>query len=159
MTSQPAAARVRQTRWDLWFAARLGPPRKKTRMLNGVKVTAKVRSLELPPGPNGSRGNHFGHARWVKEWRSAAKTAAWMHRMPALERVRISSTVYRRAIGKADEDNDRARCKPLVDGLRDAGVISNDTRGHVVYGPCTEARADDMGVGILLTVEELETVG
>lgn len=46
--------------------------------------------------------------------------------------------------------------QPLVDGLRDAGVLKNDTRGFVVYGPCTEARAGSEGPGILLTIESLE---
>ena len=154
--ARPAAAPGRQVRWDLWFAARLGPLRKKTVTVDGVKVTVKVRLKELPPGPNGSRGNPFGHAAWVKEWRRAGANAAIAHRMPDLGRVRISAVFYRRAIGQADEDNDRTRCKPLVDGLRDAGVLKNDTRGFVVYGPCTEARAGSEGPGILLTIESLE---
>ncbi len=152
-TGANEAATPRQ--WRLWFAARLGPPRKVTVIVSGQRVRMKRRRLELPPGPNGSRGNPFGHAAWVKVWRQAGAQAAIAHRMPTLDRVRISATFHRRAIGTADEDNDRARCKPLVDGLRDAGVIANDTRGYVVYGDCTEERAGVDGPGILLIVEAL----
>lgn len=146
-----------KNRWELWFAARLGPWRTTRKTVAGIRMKAKTRRMEFPPGPNGSRGNPFGHAAWVKEWRAAAKSAAWMHLMPSLERARISAIVYRRAIGTADEDNDRSRCKPLVDGLRDAGVIKGDTRKFVTYGLCTEQRAGADGPGILLIVE-METV-
>lgn len=46
----------------------------------------------------------------------------------------------------------RARLKPLIDGLRDAGVIANDTRGFIEHGPVTEERGF---VGVLLIVEEV----
>lgn len=76
--------------------------------------------------------------------------------MPTLERVRISAVMERRSLGVADEDNDRSRLKPLVDGLRDAGVIANDTRGFVEWGTVTERRAGPDGPGVLLIVEALE---
>jgi hypothetical protein len=59
-------------------------------------------------------------------------------------------------LGTADEDNDRARIKPALDGLRDAGVIRIDTRGYVVWGEVTEQRAGPLGLGVLLIVEALE---
>jgi hypothetical protein len=142
--------------WRLWLPARYGPSRPATVTVAGERIRVKRKSLELPPGPNGSRGNPYGHARWVKEWRQAAKDAATAYRMPSLNRVRISAVLYRRALGTADEDNDRARLKPLVDGLRDAGVIPKDTRDHVAWGSVTEERADGpLGYGVLLIIEEI----
>jgi hypothetical protein len=137
--------------WRLWFAVRWGPWR--TVKVDGGKTRA--RRLEMPPGPNGPRGNHFAHAQWVREWREAAWGMAEAAGYPPMERVRISAIFRRRALGTADEDNDRARLKPLVDGLRDAKIIPNDTRGHVVWGSVTEERADADGPGVLLIVEPL----
>lgn len=144
------------TVWRLWFPARLRA-RKRVRTVNGERVTDRVKAPQLPPGPNGSRGNPIAHAKWVKVWRDAACEAA--ADIPFCGRIRVSSVMRRRAIGTADEDNDRARLKPLVDGLRDAGVIRKDTRGHVVYGPCSEERAGPEGPGVLLIVEALEGGG
>lgn len=149
------AAGVDTGTWRLWFPARLGPNRKRTKMVNGVKVAFRAKRPELPPTPNSTRGNPFAHAAWVKEWRQAGRDLAKAQQIPPLARVRISAVIKRRAIGKADEDNDRARLKPLVDGLRDAKVLTNDTRGHVDYGACTEERAGPEGPGVLLIVEAL----
>ncbi len=33
--------------------------------------------------------------------------------------------------GRRDDDNYYARCKPFLDGLRDAGVIKDDDHKHV----------------------------
>lgn len=141
--------------YALWFPARLGPPRKRDRTIAGHRVKVKVRGLELPPGPNGSRGNPYEHARWSKEWRAEAKRQAESGGLPRMDRVRISAVFRRRALNVADEDNDRARCKPLLDGLRDAGVIAKDTRKYVEWGTCTEQRAGADGPGLLLIVEEI----
>lgn len=142
-----------QGRWELWFPRRYGPLRKRTTTVDGLKIEFKARTLEFPPGPNGSRGNPFAHNTWVQEWRQEAVKAAWAHRIPACERIRISAVFHRTRCGQADEDNDRSRLKPLVDGLRDAGVIKRDTRKYVTYGDCTEVKAKQGACGILLIVE------
>lgn len=158
---EPAAGR----RWCLWLPARHGPWRKSWHKVGGVRVPTKVRRLELPPGPNGSRGNPYAHAAWVKEWRQAALDAAfaqvWMHlddpgAWQPPERVRISAVLFRRALGTADPDNDIARLKPILDGLRDARVLRKDTYGGVEIAPPREERAGADGPGVLLIVEELE---
>lgn len=48
------------------------------------------------------------------------------------------------------------RLAPLIDGLRDAGVIAKDTRRFVTWGTVTEERAGPDGPGVLLIVEALE---
>jgi hypothetical protein len=133
--------------WQLWFPARLGPPRR--RKVKGISV--RTRRPELPPTQN-DRLHHFVKARWVKEWRDAAGWAAVQRRLPTLQRVRISAVIYRRAIGTADASNDLERLKPLVDGLVDAGVVPDDKRLYVEYGAVEERRGDH---GILLIVEEV----
>jgi hypothetical protein len=62
----------------------------------------------------------------------------------------------RTRIGQADPDNDMARCKPLLDGLRDAKVLRRDTYQAVELGQISEERAGAEGPGVLLIVEELE---
>lgn len=139
----------------MWFAARLGPPRKKSKRIAGVKVTAKTRSMELPPTKNTKHGNPFSHASWVKEWRDEAKRVAEAAGIPPCDRVRLSAVVYRKAIGIADAENDHARLAPLQDGLVDAGVVPKDTYQFVQRGEVIEQRAGFQGVGVLLIVEEV----
>lgn len=144
-------------RWELWFPARLGPKRKRKRTVNGVKVEVRVKVPELPPGPNGSRGNPIAHSQWVKQWRESARdiTKAAVGEVEPVRRARITAIMRRGRIGKADPDNDMARCKPLLDGLRDAGLLSKDTYRAVEFGPISERRADERGPGVMLIVEEL----
>lgn len=141
-------------RWELWFARRLGPPRKKTVTRYGFKHTTRVRRPELPPNAN-DRLHWRVKAPWIAEWRKAGCAAAVAHRMPDLGRVCISAVIYRSHIGRADADGDLARLKPIVDGLVDAGVVPDDRRQFVEYGPMIEHRATGEP-GILLIIEEVE---
>lgn len=136
-------------RWELVLRGMLGPNRTRTTTLNGVKVAYRSRALELPLGPN-ERLHWHEKAQIVAKWRGAAKDAAEAAGIPPQARIRVSAVLYRRSIGQADEDNDRARLKPVLDGLRDAGVVADDTRGHVEWGAVTEARGEP---AVLLIVE------
>lgn len=136
--------------WRLWLPAMPGPPRKVTKTIAGVKYTTKVRRLELPPSAN-DRTHFRVKAPITKAWRDAARDAAKSAGIPRLARIRLSVVIRRTRLGHADEDNDRGRLKPVIDGLRDAGVIANDTRGYIEHGPVTEERGP---VGVLLIVEE-----
>lgn len=142
--------------FSLWFPARLGPNRKRTRTVAGVKLTYRAREFELPPGPNGSRGNPIAHSRWVAEWRAAAKAIAKdaIRSGEPITRSTIHIVVHRRALGTADPDNDIARCKPLLDGMRDAGLLRRDTYDAVTFGLVQERRAGAAGVGMQIIVEE-----
>lgn len=145
--SGPRTARV----WRIFLPGRVGPWRKRTKTIAGQKISDRYKTVELPPSPN-DRMHFQAKAALVKAWREDAKQAARAHQIPACERIRISAVLYRRALGAADEDNDRARLKPILDGLRDAGVIANDTRGYVEHGTVTEERGFP---GVLLIVEEV----
>ena len=141
--------------WRLWFAARptLPPALRPTGKNGKPKRSPPV----LPPNVV-ERSNLTWPAEraLIGYWRLLAKTVAGYADIPRLQRARISGVVYRRAIGVADEDNDKSRLKPLVDGLRDAGVIKNDTRQFVEFGPVTEERAGADGIGLLLIVDEID---
>lgn len=107
-----------------------------------------------PPSPN-ARLHWRTKARVTKHWRSTARLKAALAGIPQCPRVRISVVIIRRALGVADEDNDRARMKALVDGLRDAGVIENDTYGNVEWGTMREERGRK---GLRVIVERLEAL-
>ena len=141
--------------YTLWFPARPGPLRKRSRTVNGVKGIVRVRALELPPGPNGSRGNPIAHSQWVKDWRDSARHIVTQTTGAiGLERAAITVTVHRRVLGTADPDNDLSRCKPIIDGMRDAGLLTRDTYGAVVFS-ISEQRAGPDGPGISVIVREI----
>jgi hypothetical protein len=138
--------------YRLWFPARQ-PLRIHTLTKSG---TPKRNPPRLPPNVNERRAMTWQAERGiVGYWRLLAKTLALYQDIPQLSRIRVSAVVYRRAVGVADEDGDRSRLKCLIDGLRDAKIIKNDTRAYVEHGPCTEERAGADGPGVLLIVEEL----
>ena len=143
--------------WHMWFQADpYLPP-----FMRGRTKTGKVRRqpVRYPPNINERRAMHWTVERKaVARWRTYAVNEAKRHAMRPLERVRISAQVHRPRLGVADGSGDSERLKPLVDGLVDAGVIANDTRRFVEYGPVTEMRSGYRGDGILLIVEALEPV-
>ena len=105
----------------------------------------------LPPGPN-ARLHWSERHRLAQQWKTAAYLLARSHRIPRLERLRLSIVVYRRRLGTADPDNDWARVKPAVDGIVAAGVVPSDTYRYVEIGAVREERGPE---GILLILEEL----
>lgn len=138
--------------YRLWFPAR------RTTAPAGLTKSGKPKRKPpgLPPNVNERRNMTWKVERGViGYWRLLAKTVAQYEGIPPLARVRISVIVRRRALGVADEDGDASRAKPLVDGLRDAKVIRNDTRDVVTWGTCTEERMGAEGPGIVLVVEEI----
>lgn len=92
-----------------------------------------------PPSLN-DRMHWRTRAKVTKHWRSQARLRASLAGIPKCERIRVCAVIHRRALGVADEDNDRSRLKPVVDGLVDAGVIPNDARGQVEWGTVLEER-------------------
>ena len=85
-------------------------------------------------------------------WKTYAWTLAKQAGIPPCQRIRVSVTIIRRAIGVADEDGDASRCKPIWDGLVAAGVIPDDRRGYIEHGPVTEERGPR---GLRLVIERV----
>jgi hypothetical protein len=109
----------------------------------------------IPPGPN-SRRHWSQRARDDAEWRRTgflcAKDAINRGEASGYPwgRVRVryvSTTPSRRS---RDPDNLIGACKPLLDGLRDAGVIIDDSHEHVTIEP-PEFRHGPRGVEIRVT--------
>jgi len=90
------------------------------------------------------KGNRWGRAEHVKEWRAAF---AWLARKHEVPRMAWISVVAQPA-QKRGRLQDTAACNPSVkaaiDGLVDAGIVPDDT-GHYVreitFLPCV--RGDD----------------
>ena len=106
----------------------------------------------IPPGPNDSMSLRE-RMRTRKSWRVHGWLSASRAGIPPLQRIRVSAVFVRRAVGVADEDNDHARLKPILDGIVKAGVIPNDTRKHVEWGDVTEKRGPR---GLRLVIEAVE---
>ena len=115
----------------------------------------------LPANDNARRSMHFmTRAKHDREWHDRVLLQVLEVHMPrriddagGLTKIRVSAVFYHPRLGVADPDNDRARLKPVIDGLVHAGVIRRDTYDHVdLNGPCTEERGPS---GFRLIVEDL----
>jgi hypothetical protein len=93
-------------------------------------------------------------ADYRKQWRTvvALTTRAWAAaaRPEALKHVHLEAWTYHRF----DDDGLRNACKPIVDGLVDAGVLHSDgpDSGHVLSYSQAIKRKDR---GIRITIEAL----
>lgn len=86
----------------------------------------------LPRSPNQVRGHWSVNAKRIKAWRIAVVNAVMLNGGPPerpLEHALITFT--RHSSTEPDHDNNVASCKPLLDGLRDAGVIVDDKKRNV----------------------------
>lgn len=112
LTSLPAAGRAddgREVRAEVELTA------------GGLLVTVHGRAMSL--NQIYSRPWPVRH-RWVKAWRNATADAAVG--MPKLLRVRVEDEVFLRP-PLQDVGNSHPALKAVVDGLRDAGVLVDDT--------------------------------
>lgn len=80
---------------------------------------------DVPPTQNGSRGHHYAHAAKMKNWRNAVCMIARFRRPPEpLTRAKL--TVWRCTSVRTDYGNRVGAAKPIIDGLKDAGIILDD---------------------------------
>lgn len=101
------------------------------------------------------RTHRMAVARLTKAWRWAAHVAAKDARLPTFEqRVRITATIHKLHGRQYDAANWSPTAKAAVDGLRDAGVLLDDSNKYVV-GP--DMRAGERATGrayLTLILEE-----
>lgn len=84
---------------------------------------------------NGRYGHPAARAARVKRVRQRAAALARSTRLqPCTGLVRITATVHGRVNRWSDPNNAADTTKPIVDGLRDAGVLVDDDHTHVI-GP------------------------
>lgn len=75
--------------------------------------------------------HHFKKAEVVGAWRLAAKVAAWQEKIGSYDRVDIECWPSQKRGVLADTAAHTPVVKACVDGLRDAGVLSDDTGAEV----------------------------
>jgi Holliday junction resolvase RusA-like endonuclease len=85
----------------------------------------------LPPTTNGSHGTWWAASTKRKMWRRAASQVSWIRRpKEPLESVALVLTRF--SSSRPDRDNLAISFKPVVDGLKDGGIISDDTDEVIV---------------------------
>lgn len=128
--------------------------------MNTVSLT-----VDIPPNEwlsaNG-RYQHWTRSRKVKALRRRAHMLARSKGLPKQKGlVRITAHIHGRTNRWSDPNNAADTTKPLIDGLRDAGVLADDNYAHVL-GP-DHRRGDplpDLNKGwhrIVLTIEPVHT--
>lgn len=87
--------------------------------------------IGLPKTTNGAHGHWRAAAAERKKWRDAVTLVAKFRRPPKpLSKARLELTRF--SSSKADFDNLVISFKSCVDGLKDAGVISDDKDAVIV---------------------------
>ena len=114
----------------------------------------------IPPSPNELRRAHWSlRADQAEQWRTAAKLLAldkinregWtMPEHAAIELVAVCATDLRR-----DPDNFVAACKPIIDGLVDAGVLPDDSFAVLGSLSVRQERDRSRRSGVRVTVTAL----
>lgn len=79
------------------------------------------------------RGHWSKHRQLKAEWRTEVAHLARAARIPRLSRIHVVLHAYPKINRRRDSDNLVATLKPCIDGLRDAGVIADDTPDQVTW--------------------------
>lgn len=152
------APRTAQNVWRLWFAARpYVPPALRGRTRSGKPRRSPPR---LPPNINERTRLHWRtERRLTAYWRMEACALAAAQQIPPCQRIRVSAVVYRERAVEADESGDAERLKPLIDGLKDARVVPDDTYRHVEHGDIKTIKAAISGIELVVEVIEHRPTG
>ncbi|WP_346007439.1 hypothetical protein [Janibacter terrae] len=103
------------------------------------------------------RTHRMAVARLTKAWRNAAYWAAKDARLPVIrEHVRVTASVHKLHGRQYDATNWAPTAKACVDGLRDAGVLLDDSNKYVT-GP--DMRPGERATGRAYLVLNLEPTG
>lgn len=120
-----------------------------------MKYVLQLELPGLPKGLNGSHGHFHKAARARKTWRNAAARVAY-YRRPEKPLEAVKLTCIRYTASEMDYDNLVASFKPIIDGLRDAGVISNDNKKVIEAQEYRCEKAPRKKGFIVVRVESLE---
>lgn len=84
-----------------------------------------------PYTPNSLRGSFWKYYRHKKDW--LAKITQFRRKfIPETPLIKAEIIFTRWSTGKTDYDNNVASFKPVLDCLKDVGIILNDSPDHVV---------------------------
>lgn len=97
-----------------------------------MKIEVYFEVPGLPPTPNGSNGHPQTVAANRKKWRRMTYAAALPAVRPERPLVDVELTITRYSSCPSDFDNRVAAAKPIVDGLKDAGIILDDSDKFIV---------------------------
>lgn len=122
-----------------------------------------MRTFELTiPAPcafinsNDRGGSWHKKARLTREWRKAAHVWALEARIPKkLGHVHIVATIHKTSPNAYDAGNWYPTAKACVDGLKDAGVLIDDSNAYVT-GPDMRPGARAEKACLVLTITEQE---
>jgi Holliday junction resolvase RusA-like endonuclease len=79
------------------------------------------------------RRHYHAAAALTKKWREKTAWLARQARIPHIDQpVRITCVIHRADRRKADAPNSWPSCKAAIDGLVDAGVLTDDSDAHVL---------------------------
>jgi crossover junction endodeoxyribonuclease RusA len=111
-----------------------------------------------PPLSMNDRRHWRAHAKEVKIVREAAWLLAKSHGLCPVERIRVGLHYQPRDNRHRDSDNLAATYKPLVDGLKDAGIVPDDTdrfveRSWPVIHPAVKGECGRMWLEITILGE------
>lgn len=84
----------------------------------------------LPRTANGSHGHWRAKHAQVRAWKQAVFTAAW-HKKPAQPLASAVLCLTRHSSTCPDFDNLVMSFKPIIDGLRQAGILVDDRKANI----------------------------
>ena len=119
----------------------------------------RVWALEIPNQPYStpnSREHWARKARKARDWRHATAMIARARKVPPCRRIRVALDLWPHDRRRRDADNLLLVLKWCLDGLRDAGVIEDDTSEYVTFSaPTIHEPLPSRIVTWVLTVEEI----
>lgn len=107
---------------------------------------------------NGGHGNRYAKADLIRQWRQAAAWHAKLAHLPKITQypVRIVATVHLDTKpSRWDATNWLPSAKACVDGLVDAGVLTDDSNRYVI-GPDMRAGDHWADAALVITITEAE---
>lgn len=98
--------------------------------------------------------NHYQRAEWISQARMAGRVDALKAKLPTMGLVEITAIPHQGRGTLADPGNHFPAIKAVIDGLRDAKVLTEDTKDYVsrlvMEAPVKAASAGATGVTLIL---------
>ncbi len=102
------------------------------------------------------RGSWRAKAKLTRAWRDATHVAALQAHLPRFSsHVHIVATIHKASANRYDATNWADTAKAAVDGLRDAGVLIDDSNKYVT-GPDMRPGARAEKAHLMLTITPVE---